>query len=75
MKLVLIVLTLIPAVSNAAEYSQFYLVNGAKVSAEAAILASMKGTEAFKCTSVQYAVSKTGTSIGIKAVKKPKATN
>lgn len=73
MKLVLIVLTLIPVSSSAAEYQQFYLVNGSKVSAETAILASMKGSEAYKCNAVEYKVSKAGTSIGIRAVKKPKA--
>lgn len=61
--------------ASAAEYQQFYLVNGSKVSAETAILASMKGSEAFKCQSVEYKVSKAGTSIGIRAVKKPKVTN
>jgi hypothetical protein len=77
MKLVIIALSLISTSTStsasAADYAQFYLVNGAKVSAETAILASMKGTEAYKCNSVEFKVSKAGTSIGIRNVKKPKA--
>lgn len=52
------------------KYKQFYLLNGSQASAEEAILASLKGGEAFKCVSVQAQVSKAGTSIGLKNVKK-----
>lgn len=69
MKLV-IVLSLITLNASAADYKQFYLVNGKTVSPEVAILASLKGQEAFKCNSVEAKVSKAGTSIGIRNVKK-----
>lgn len=51
-------------------YKMFYLVNGAKASAEQAIIASLKGAETFKCQSVESKVSKSGTSIGIRNVKR-----
>jgi hypothetical protein len=69
-----VLLSLFVSISaNAQEYKQFYLVNNTQVSAETAILASMKGQSAFKCSAVEYKVSKAGTSIGIRAIKKPKA--
>jgi hypothetical protein len=70
MKLVILSLFVsIPA--NAARYEQFYLVNGSKSSAQEAILASLKGQEAFKCTAMEAKVSKAGTSIGMRQVKRP----
>lgn len=59
---------------HAADYEQFFLVNGKKSSAEEAIIASLKGAEAFKCVSVESKVSKAGTSIGLRQVKKPKVS-
>lgn len=73
MKLVLITLTLLSGGAHAAEYDMFYLVNGNKVAAETAILASLKGTPAYRCVAVESKVSKAGTSIGIRNVKKPKS--
>lgn len=57
--------------AHASKYEQFYLVGSRRVSAEEAILASMKGSEAFKCTAVEAKVSKAGTSIGMRQVKRP----
>lgn len=68
------VLSLLAAVAAAAAdnpaYKQFYLVSGKQVSAETAILASLKGNEAYRCVSVESKLSKSGTSIGIRNVKK-----
>lgn len=75
MKLVLIVTLFVSATASAADYKQFYLVNGKEVAAETAILASLKGAEAYRCQSVEAKVSKAGTSIGIRNVKKPKSSN
>lgn len=55
-----------------AKYEQFFLLNGKRVSGEEAIMGSIKGTPAFKCNAVQATVSKSGTSVGIRAVKKPR---
>lgn len=73
MKLVVVVLSLVTLSAHAADnpkYKQFYLVNGSKSSAEEAILASLKGAEAFRCQSVEAKVSKSGTSIGVRNIKK-----
>jgi hypothetical protein len=52
------------------DFKQFFLVNGKQVNAETAILASLKGSESFKCTAMQAKVSKSGASIGLKQIKK-----
>lgn len=62
-------LTAIPA--HAAEYRQVFLSNGRELTPEQAIVASMKGAEVLKCQSAEFKVSKSGTSIGIRNVKKP----
>ncbi len=72
MKLVLILMT-ITTTAHAGDYKQFFLVGGKQTDAQAAIVATMKGQEAFKCQSVEFKVSKAGTSIGLKNIKKPKA--
>lgn len=55
-----------------AEYKQFFLSNGKNVSAQQAILDSLRNeSDVFKCTSVVAMPSKSGTSIGLKNVKKP----
>lgn len=70
-------ITIIAALYNkaahAAEYKQFFLVNGKETVAEKAIIAALNGQEAFKCVSVEAKVSKAGTSIGLKNLKKPKS--
>lgn len=57
-----------------AEYKMFYTMNGKVVDAETAIIASIKGSDVFKCQSVHAELSKAKTSIGLKNVKKPKNT-
>lgn len=58
--------------ANAAEYKQVYLIDGKAVPSEQAIMAALKGTEVLKCTTVEAKVSKSGTSIGLRNIKKPK---
>jgi hypothetical protein len=74
MKRILVIIMLASLASNAfaGDYKQFFLVNGAQATAEQAILASLRGAEAYKCTSVEAKVSKAGTSIGLKNIKKPR---
>lgn len=72
MKLLTLIGILASTTTHAAEYKQLYLVNGKESSAEQAILASMKGSEVLKCQSAEFKVSKSGTSIGIRNVKKPR---
>lgn len=70
---ILLTMCLISAASHAGEYKQFFLdASGRQLSSEEAILASVKGAETFRCQSVEYKVSKSGTSIGLKNIKKPK---
>ena len=58
---------------NAAEYEMFFLSkNGNKISNEEAIIAAANGETVFKCQSQEFKVSKSGTSISVKNVKKPK---
>jgi hypothetical protein len=70
----IVITLLLSSNAFAAEYKQFYLVNGKEVAAETAILASLKGGEAYRCVSVESKVSKSGTSIGIRNVKKPRSS-
>lgn len=74
MKIIILSLFVSLPVHAATDYEMFYLVNGKKSSAEEAIIASLKGAEAFKCVSVESKVSKAGTSIGLRQVKKPKVS-
>lgn len=74
MKYIIIVSSLFAYAAVAAEYEQFYVVNGKKVSAEEAVLASVKGSQAYKCTAVEAKVSKAGTSIGLRQIPRPKAS-
>lgn len=47
-----------------------YLLNGKEITPEQALLASVKGEQVFKCQLVEAKVSKTGTSIGLRNVKR-----
>lgn len=59
----------------AAEYKQIYLdsSSGRQMEAHEAILAAVKGQTVYKCQTVEAKISKSGTSIGVRNVKKPKA--
>lgn len=69
-----VAIMLLASISQAAEYKQFYITaSGAQVDATEAIMSAAKGESVYKCQSVEFKVSKSGTSIGLKNVKKPKA--
>jgi hypothetical protein len=70
--LTIVLSSLLAYAATAAEYKQFYLVGGREASAQEAILASLKGSESFKCTAVSAQLSKAGSSIGLKQIKKPR---
>lgn len=56
------------------KYKLFYInQSGTQIDATKALLASLKGDQVYKCQSVESKVSKTGTSIGLRNIKKPKA--
>ena len=56
------------------EYKMFYLNDsGTQLDATEALLQSSKGSNVYKCQSVEMKVSKSGTSISLKNVKKPKS--
>lgn len=72
MKTLIIALSLLTLNANAStEYKQYFQSNGKIVSAEEAITSSLKGSEVYRCQSVEAKVSKAGTSIGLKNVKRP----
>ncbi len=59
---------------NPQEYKQVYLVGGRETNAAEAIVAAVKGESVLKCQSVQATISKSGTSLSVKNVKKPKGS-
>ena len=75
MKTVLGLIILATLSANAASpYEMYYTDGNAKMTAEKALVESIKGTPIYKCQSVDFKVSKTGGSISLKNVKKPKST-
>lgn len=68
-----LILALLATSANASEYSMFYTINGKQVETSEALLRSLKGEEVFKCQTVEAKTSKSGTSIGLRNVKKKKA--
>lgn len=57
------------------EYKSFYLDNnGNRMEASNAIIEAVKGDTVFKCQVIEAKISKSGTSIGIKSVRKPKVS-
>lgn len=60
---------------NSTPYKLFYLVGGKETDAATAIIQSLNGRPAYKCVSVSASVSKSGTSIAVKNVKKPAKQN
>ena len=56
------------------EYSLIYMTsNGRQIESHDAILAAVKGETVYKCQTVEAKISKSGTSIGVRNVKKPKS--
>jgi hypothetical protein len=70
----IVLISIFTAISaNAADFELFYLVGNSRMSADSAIIQSIKGETVYKCQSVETKVSKSGTSVSLKNVKKPKA--
>ena len=56
------------------KYKMFYTDDkGKTIEATQALISSMKGEVVYKCQSVEANVAKSGVSIGLRNVKKPKA--
>jgi hypothetical protein len=73
MQLLVIALVLIAVHANASDFKQFFVDgSGKKLDAAQAINASLKGSEILKCQTVEAKVSKSGTSLSLHNVKKPK---
>jgi|WetSurSiteA1Bulk_404760.scaffolds.fasta_scaffold288863_1 hypothetical protein len=49
----------------------FVTANGQKLAAEKALLSAIGGETVYKCQTIEPKVSKSGTSIGLKNIKKP----
>ncbi len=65
----------IASVSRAAEYKMFYVDNNGKQLEETkALVSAIKGETIYKCQSVEAKMNKSGTSIGVRNVKKPTVT-
>lgn len=74
MRAIIIGLALLGATANAKQdYKLFYSTpSGKQMTAEQAVLASAKGETIYKCQTTELGISKSGTSISLKATKKPK---
>lgn len=76
----LLAICLISLSASAAElaqpkYEQYYTdSSGVKVATEAALIRSVQGETMYKCQTVEAKVSKSGSSIAMKSVKKPKVS-
>jgi len=75
MKRILLTLVLITTLNTqAADYDLIYITkSGSKIDATSAILKASEGEVVYKCQTVEAKVSKSGTSISIKNIKKPKS--
>ena len=68
-----LILVLIATPANAADPKPVYLVGTEEVSVSEALIRSLKGEQVSKCVPVEAKASKSGTSIGLRNVKKKKA--
>ena len=58
----------------ASKYDLIYITqSGKRLSAEAGILAAASGEVVYKCQTVEAKVSKSGTSVSLRNIKKPKS--
>lgn len=74
MKLIVGLLVGSTLTAGAAQYEQVFLNSSKQViTNEDAIIAAANGETVYKCNSQEFKVSKSGTSISVKNVKKPKA--
>ncbi len=67
-----ILILLVTAISHAETAPFFITESGSKIEPVQAIEKSVKGEQVYKCQPVEAKVSKSGTSIGLKNVKKQK---
>lgn len=71
----LVVLLSISIAQASVSYDQYYTdSSGKRVQAADALISSVRGETIYKCQTVESKVSKSGTSIGIHAIKKPKVS-
>ena len=68
-----LILALLVSSASAAEHKIYYVSGGKQMETAEALTLAMKGDQVFKCQSVEAKPSKSGTSIGLRNVKKPKA--
>jgi len=68
-----LILALITVSANAAEYRSYYVVNGKQTETSEALIRALKGEEVVKCQTVEAKPNKSGSSIALHNVKKPKA--
>lgn len=74
MKTILTILLLSSIAQASTSYDQYYTDStGRRVEPETALISSVKGETVYKCQTVESKLSKSKTSIGLHAVKKPKA--
>lgn len=73
LSLFVLALTVSLSAEASPSYKQFYLVNGKQAETEAALQAALKGSEVMECASIEAKVAKSGKSIGLKRIKKPKS--
>lgn len=72
MKRLIVALLMISSTAMAGKYDLIYLRNGKQVTPEQGILAAASGETIYKCQTVEAKVSKSGTSVSLRAIKKPK---
>ena len=72
-KLLALITILSGITASAVDYDLVYMTkSGAKLDAQAALLEAAKGETIYRCQTVETKISKSGTSISLKNVKKPK---
>lgn len=74
MKLAIVFIVLAGLKANAAvQFDQFYTdASGKRIESSEALISSVRGQTIYKCQTVETKLSKSGNSIGIHNVKKPK---
>lgn len=59
-----------PLTKDNPAFKQVYLVNGKETGAQEALMAAIKGEQAFRCTSIEAGLNKNGTGITLKNTKR-----
>ena len=74
MKNTILVLAALASISSfAGEYKMSYIAGGKTVETSEALMRALKGEQVMKCQSVEAKPNKTGSSIALHNIKKPKA--